>query len=239
MIVLPGLGADDRSTVAIRSFLSSLGYDVHGWNLGRNVRPSDADMPAIVTQIARLRAATNLPVSLVGWSRGGISATAPGHSPHGDYTRKPFCRATCQQCGQHLASSHGRQRYRPVSGGYQAARKAYPRSGDLHLHPIGWCGCLAGMSRRGRTKAGEYRGEDNPYRPWIHPPALGAIADWPSRLVSGIRSDQAPLWQVSSPHRVQPKSDQPVPEHCTIIWQASRLDCMVDMLMNIEFALLR
>src|SRR2546421_8320265 len=53
VIVLPGLGADDRSTVAIRSFLSSLGYDVHGWAQGRNVRPSDADMPAILAQIAR------------------------------------------------------------------------------------------------------------------------------------------------------------------------------------------
>ena len=74
VIVLPGLGADDRSTVAIRGFLSSLGYDVHGWSLGRNVRPSDADMPAILAQISRLRAATNLPVSLVGWSRGGIMA---------------------------------------------------------------------------------------------------------------------------------------------------------------------
>ena len=74
VIVLPGLGADDRSTVAIRGFLSSLGYDVHGWSLGRNVRPSGADMPAILAQISRLRAATNLPVSLVGWSRGGIMA---------------------------------------------------------------------------------------------------------------------------------------------------------------------
>ena len=52
VIVLPGLGADDRSTVAIRGFLSSLGYDVHGWSLGRNVRPSDADMPAILAQIS-------------------------------------------------------------------------------------------------------------------------------------------------------------------------------------------
>ena len=31
-------------------------------------------MPAILAQISRLRAATNLPVSLVGWSRGGIMA---------------------------------------------------------------------------------------------------------------------------------------------------------------------
>jgi pimeloyl-ACP methyl ester carboxylesterase len=74
VIVLPGLGADDRSTVAIRRFLASLGYDVHGWNRGRNVRRADADLPAIAQQASRLRAATGLPVSLVGWSRGGIMA---------------------------------------------------------------------------------------------------------------------------------------------------------------------
>ena len=66
VIVLPGLGADDRSTVAIRRFLASLGYDVHGWNRGRNIRGADADLPAIAQQASRLRAATGLPVSLVG-----------------------------------------------------------------------------------------------------------------------------------------------------------------------------
>jgi pimeloyl-ACP methyl ester carboxylesterase len=72
VIVLPGLGADDRSTVAIRRFLASLGYDVHGWNRGRNIRRAAADLPAIIQQVTRLRSATALPVSLVGWSRGGI-----------------------------------------------------------------------------------------------------------------------------------------------------------------------
>jgi pimeloyl-ACP methyl ester carboxylesterase len=74
VIVLPRLGADDRSTVAIRSFLSSLGYDVHGWSRGRNIQASDTDMPAIVAQVSRLRTETGLPVSLIGWSRGGIMA---------------------------------------------------------------------------------------------------------------------------------------------------------------------
>src|SRR6516165_4373494 len=35
VMVLPGLGADDRSTIAIRSFLESLGYQVHGWGRQR------------------------------------------------------------------------------------------------------------------------------------------------------------------------------------------------------------
>ena len=83
VIVLPGLGADDRSTVAIRRFLAHLGYDVHGWKRGRNVRPPGADLPAVAAQILALHAATGSPVSLVGWSRGGIIAReAARQVPH-------------------------------------------------------------------------------------------------------------------------------------------------------------
>ena len=74
MIVLPGLGATDRSTVAIRRFLEYLGYDVTGWNRGRNIRPSGADLPPVAAQIRSLHATSGTPVSLVGWSRGGIIA---------------------------------------------------------------------------------------------------------------------------------------------------------------------
>ena len=149
VIVLPGLGADDRSTVAIRGFLSSLGYDVHGWSLGRNVRPSDADMPAILAQISRLRAATNLPVSLVGWSRGGIMAREAAREIPAAVRMvitlgSPFAAPARKQCRPDLASSHGR--CHANTGAPEASRKADPRSGDLNLHPIGWCGCLAGMS---------------------------------------------------------------------------------------------
>lgn len=74
VIVLPGLGAGDRSTIAIRRFLAYLGYRVSGWNLGRNIRPSGADLPAVAAQIASLCADSGRPVSLIGWSRGGIIA---------------------------------------------------------------------------------------------------------------------------------------------------------------------
>jgi pimeloyl-ACP methyl ester carboxylesterase len=74
VIVLPGLGAGDRSTLAIRRYLSFLGYQARGWNRGRNVRPAGADLQAVAAQIRSLHAATDRPVSLVGWSRGGIIA---------------------------------------------------------------------------------------------------------------------------------------------------------------------
>jgi len=74
VIVLPGLGATDRSTAAIRAYLKYLGYEAHGWNRGRNVRAAGADLPAVAAQIRSLRMAAETPVSLVGWSRGGIIA---------------------------------------------------------------------------------------------------------------------------------------------------------------------
>ena len=74
VVVLPGFGADDRSTVLLRRYLSMLGYDVHGWKRGRNVRRPGEDLPAVIEQIKALKAKHKLPVSLIGWSRGGIMA---------------------------------------------------------------------------------------------------------------------------------------------------------------------
>jgi len=74
VIVLPGLGATDRSTGALRSYLKFLGYEAHGWNRGRNDRPAGADLPAVAAQIKALSDATGTPVALVGWSRGGLIA---------------------------------------------------------------------------------------------------------------------------------------------------------------------
>jgi pimeloyl-ACP methyl ester carboxylesterase len=83
VIVVPGLGADDRSTVAIRRFLAHLGYDVHGWKRGRNVRAPGADLSAVAADILALHAATGSAVSLVGWSRGGVIAReAARQVPH-------------------------------------------------------------------------------------------------------------------------------------------------------------
>ncbi len=74
VIVLPGLGATDRSTSALRYYLKFLGYQAQGWNRGRNVRPAGADLSAVAAQVDALRRATGTPVTLIGWSRGGLIA---------------------------------------------------------------------------------------------------------------------------------------------------------------------
>jgi len=74
VLVLPGFMATDRSTIPLRRLLVSLGYDTHGWGLGRNVGPTERvtrDMPQLLD---RLAASASQPVSIIGWSLGGIYA---------------------------------------------------------------------------------------------------------------------------------------------------------------------
>lgn len=74
VLVLPGLGANDRSTFALRGFLSGLGYDVHGWGRGRNVRIPQMEIPAVGRTVKELSETSGSRVSVVGWSLGGILA---------------------------------------------------------------------------------------------------------------------------------------------------------------------
>lgn len=74
VLVLPGLLATDGSTGPLRVFLGRLGYDVHGWALGRNLGPTTALIGAMRRAVRELAAKTGGPISLVGWSLGGIYA---------------------------------------------------------------------------------------------------------------------------------------------------------------------
>jgi len=74
VVVLPGLLASDRSTAALRRFVRWLGYDAHGWDLGRNRGPTEAVLDGLPRALTAHADATGRPVSLIGWSLGGIYA---------------------------------------------------------------------------------------------------------------------------------------------------------------------
>jgi pimeloyl-ACP methyl ester carboxylesterase len=74
VLVLPGLLAEDASTATMRVYLRSLGYEVHGWRLGRNLGPTLAVLSGMTARLEELHRATGRHVSLVGWSLGGIFA---------------------------------------------------------------------------------------------------------------------------------------------------------------------
>jgi pimeloyl-ACP methyl ester carboxylesterase len=74
VLVLPGLLASDSSTAVLRRFLRLLGYDVHGWRLGRNLGPTDEVLDGLPARLSELASLTGGPLSVIGWSLGGIYA---------------------------------------------------------------------------------------------------------------------------------------------------------------------
>jgi len=76
VLVLPGFTTTDLSTTVLRRFLSQLGYDVHAWELGRNLGPRAIgwDGEKLIARLEAIHAKTGQKVSLVGWSLGGILA---------------------------------------------------------------------------------------------------------------------------------------------------------------------
>jgi len=74
VIVLPGFGADDLSTVPLRSFLRRLGHEVEGWTLGRNGGDVEALLPRVAERARVLADRHAEPVHLIGQSLGGVLA---------------------------------------------------------------------------------------------------------------------------------------------------------------------
>ncbi|MFC0432748.1 triacylglycerol lipase [Kutzneria buriramensis] len=74
VLLLPGLLADDASNQPLRRYLAALGYATRGWGLGRNIGPTDAVLDGMPLLLRRLAAETGGPVSVIGWSLGGIYA---------------------------------------------------------------------------------------------------------------------------------------------------------------------
>ena len=74
VLVLPGLLAGDGSTWALRRILRRLGYRVHGWRLGRNIGPTAKAVAGMADRLNDLHTRYGTPVSVIGWSLGGIYA---------------------------------------------------------------------------------------------------------------------------------------------------------------------
>jgi len=74
VIVFPGLGANDVTTVPLRRFLDGLGYVTHPWRQGFNFGPRKGVLERARADIQALFERHAQPVSLIGWSLGGIYA---------------------------------------------------------------------------------------------------------------------------------------------------------------------
>jgi hypothetical protein len=84
VLVLPGLLASDTSTLPLRGYLGWLGYDIRGWDLGRNRGPTEEVLAGLPRALVGHARRTGRPVSLIGWSLGGVYARelARRHAKH-------------------------------------------------------------------------------------------------------------------------------------------------------------
>ena len=74
VLVFPGLGATDTSTLALRSFLRDCGYTTYPWQQGFNFGPRHGVLNNCRAQVSQLYDKHQEPVSLIGWSLGGLYA---------------------------------------------------------------------------------------------------------------------------------------------------------------------
>lgn len=79
VMILPGFLASDRSTGMLRAFLKLKGYQPSGWGLGRNmgthiVGGKNLVSDRLLDKVIEYYVKHDQPVSLVGWSLGGILA---------------------------------------------------------------------------------------------------------------------------------------------------------------------
>lgn len=74
VIVYPGLGASDMTTLALRRFLRRCGYTAYAWQQGFNFGPRDGVLDACRAQLDQVAQRHREKVSLVGWSLGGVYA---------------------------------------------------------------------------------------------------------------------------------------------------------------------
>jgi pimeloyl-ACP methyl ester carboxylesterase len=82
VLVLPGLMANDHSTWPLRHFLQRLGYTPYRWGEGTNRGPSRGLQKRLSRRLQQLGDRHGAPVSLVGWSLGGLFARAMAwHEP--------------------------------------------------------------------------------------------------------------------------------------------------------------
>jgi pimeloyl-ACP methyl ester carboxylesterase len=74
VLVMPGFTTGDDSTALLRFVLRGWGYWAHGWRLGSNLGPTTAALGGMRDRLDVLHARHGQPVSLIGWSLGGLFA---------------------------------------------------------------------------------------------------------------------------------------------------------------------
>ncbi len=90
VLVIPGFSSPDSATQRGRTHLRRLGYRTHGWGLGRNHGLTDPVIDGVLARLDELHETYAEPVSVVGWSFGGLLARWLAHQ-RPDAIRQVVC----------------------------------------------------------------------------------------------------------------------------------------------------
>ncbi|EQB31097.1 esterase/lipase family protein [Sphingobium ummariense] len=74
VLLIPGLLASEQRMEPLRGVLGLAGFQAHGWGMGRNFGPKPDSLEKIDQRVDAIRRETGKPVTLVGWSLGGLFA---------------------------------------------------------------------------------------------------------------------------------------------------------------------
>ncbi len=74
VMVIPGFLSSDRSTAVLRRALADAGFRTHGWHMGMNWGTRADTLDRLDARLDRVFLKNGVPVTLVGWSLGGIYA---------------------------------------------------------------------------------------------------------------------------------------------------------------------
>jgi len=160
VLVLPGLLATDASTLPLRQVLTRLGYPVSGWLLGRNVGPTRKVVAGLADRLDELADRHGRPVSVIGWSLGGIFARAlarrrPAAVRQVITLGSPFRLARTSQTRAHhvferYSHLHVEQWELPLEGGPDAPRMTVPATSVYSVLDgiVHWRACLDDPSPR-------------------------------------------------------------------------------------------
>lgn len=90
VLVIPGFRATDGMTSRLRTHLKSHDFRVHGWSQGANIGLTDRLIDGLVERFEGLRREYDEPISVVGWSFGGVLARWLAHT-YPDDVRQIVC----------------------------------------------------------------------------------------------------------------------------------------------------
>lgn len=79
VLVLPGFHSSDNATRRLRSHLGHRGWDAYGWGVGANHGLTDEVLDGALARFDEVHGDHQEPVSLVGWSFGGLLARWLAH----------------------------------------------------------------------------------------------------------------------------------------------------------------